>query len=50
MLSFSFCYLMRGLFAAKDVDKIEFYVDKIEELLYIHFLSIKHLLPSDDPL
>ena len=31
---------MRDLYAAKGVDKIEFYVDKIEELLYIlNFIS-----------
>ena len=32
--------LMRGLFAAKGMDKIEFYVDNIEELLYVMFLYV----------
>ena len=36
MLSFSFGYPMRGLFAAKGMGKIEYYMNKIEKLLYIH--------------
>ena len=37
---------MRDLFAAKGVDKIEFYVDKIEELLYV--LIIYQLFTTRD--